>query len=457
MTNNNGDHPAPAPAPTGLRAQLHHLLPRHALFQVRITIHQLASVPLVNGEFGVKWKFKNTHKVKGKAKAPEPENDGDGDSFGSADTSIEEPQMLSAPSSNTHSTGTSTTSMLDDPQAPSTSARSGQTPWLPLREHAVTWDQSLSAVVQMSIERDTHTLLPHPFKLTVLQRVIANDPDAPHNPRLGVVDLDLAEYADSVPLSAAPKGIVTRRYLLSDSKTNATLRLSIRVEPVGASTSFIAPPLPNGEILAGVATLLSSQDDVYRTRPRALDLYAPVEKLVSSKSSIMSSKSKETTPFDIRALPRAYGPRPTESLIQALFNPAPVRDERLVSPFTRLVTADSGSVPSFPSSTSFTSSSSSRPSTSASSHSLGLTPSAENASPAMNRRVSEAVSSTVHGSLRPGHRHTSSFSPSVSPSISPSVGSSTRGSATDASTPHHWWKRNRSRSRSRAPTPVSVA
>ncbi|KAJ7773077.1 N-terminal C2 in EEIG1 and EHBP1 proteins-domain-containing protein [Mycena metata] len=451
MSNNNGDHPAPASAPTGLRAQLHHLLPRHALFQVRITIHQLASVPLVNGEFGVKWKFKNTHKVKGKAKAPEPEHDGDGDSFGSADTSIEEPQMLSPPSSNAHST--SSTSMLDDPQAPSTSARSGQTPWLPLREHAVTWDQSLSAVVQMSIERDTHTLLPHPFKLTVLQRVIANDPDAPHNPRLGVVDLDLAEYVDSVPLSAPPKGVVTRRYLLSDSKTNATLRLSIRVDPVGTSTSFIAPPLPNGEILAGVATLLSSHDDVYRTRPRALDLYAPVESVVSSKSSIKSSRSKETTPFDIRALPRAYGPRPTESLIDALFNPAPVRDERLVSPFTRLVTADWGSTPSLPSSASFTSSSS-RPSTSGSSHSPGLAPSAENASSAPNGRVSRSAG---HGSLRPGHRHTSSFTPSLSPSISPSVGNSTHGSTTDSPTPHHWWKRNRSRSRSRAPTPVSVA
>ncbi|KAF7375023.1 C2 NT-type domain-containing protein [Mycena sanguinolenta] len=310
MTNHNGD----VPHPTGLRAQLHHLIPRHALFHVRITIHQLASVPLVHGEFGARWKFKNTHKVKGKGKAkaaPEREHD-DGDSLGSADTSTEEPQIALNQASSSSTVGS------EDPQTTNTS-KSGQTGWLQLEDHSVTWDQSLSAVVQMSIERNTHRLLPHPFKLTVLQRVIAHDPDAPSNPRLGTVEIDLAEYVDSVPSASPPKGVVTRRYLLRDSKTNATLRLSIHVEPVGTPPSFTAPPLPNGEILAGVATLLSTQDDVYRTRPRALDLYAPVESAVSSsKSSPKSSKSSGVNeihqPFDIRALPRAYGPRPTESL-----------------------------------------------------------------------------------------------------------------------------------------------
>ncbi|KAJ6577206.1 N-terminal C2 in EEIG1 and EHBP1 proteins-domain-containing protein [Mycena capillaripes] len=457
MTNHNhgGDASAPA-APTGLRAQLHHLLPRHALFHVRITIHQLASVPLVHGEFGARWKFKNTHKFKGKgkAKAPEPEHDGDGDSFGSADTSTEEPHTSVAPS-NSHSASSS--SVLDA-QA-STSAR-GQTPWVPLRDHSVTWEQPLSAVVQMNIERDTHYLLPHPFKLTVVQRVVAHDPDAPSNPRLGTVEVDLAEYVDSVPLSAAPKGVVTRRYLLRDSKTNATLRLSIHVEPVGTPTPFIAPPLPNGEILAGVATLLSSHDDVYRTRPHALDLYAPVESsMQSSKSSMKSSQSKEviqTQPFDIRALPRAYGPRPTESLIEALFNPAPVREERLVSPFTKLVIAESSatSLPSLPYSTSFSSTTSSRPSTSASSRSVLLSPPAENGS-LSSGRASVAPSSNEHGSFAPsgpssvsGHGHRPSISPSVSPSAHGSAHGSANSSADGRS--HHWWNRNRNRSRSRS-------
>lgn len=54
-----------------------------------------------------------------------------------------------------------------------------------------------------------------------MQRVISGDPDAPQNPRLGAVYLNLAEYADA--------GSVTRRYLLRESKTNATLK--VRLSP----------------------------------------------------------------------------------------------------------------------------------------------------------------------------------------------------------------------------------
>lgn len=45
-------------------------MPRHALFHVRVNIHQLASVPLVKGEFGIRWKFKKvkSHKENGKDK-----------------------------------------------------------------------------------------------------------------------------------------------------------------------------------------------------------------------------------------------------------------------------------------------------------------------------------------------------------------------------------------------------
>ncbi|KAJ7018052.1 N-terminal C2 in EEIG1 and EHBP1 proteins-domain-containing protein, partial [Mycena alexandri] len=386
--------------PTGLRAQFHHLLPRHALFQVRIHIHQLASVPLVHGQFGVKWKFKNTQKVKGKSKS----RGGDTSPAGEASPPDPPPPLLGAQS---RSQSASDSGIFDaDDEQDATSTR-GQTPWLPLLDHSVSWDQSLSAVVQMSIDRDTQRLLPHPFKLKVMQRVIAGDLDAPHNPQLGVVELNLAEYVDSVPLSTAAtgsvpsKGVVTRRYLLSDSKTNATLRLSIRVEPLGASPPFTAPPLPNGEILAGVSSFLSTQEDVYRTRPRALDLYAPVE------------PSPHRTPlFDVRALPLAYGPRPTESLIDALFNPAPP------------VHAAGDGSDSF----------------------LSASYSASSGASFLSESTSSADTASVysaHGSLVP-----SSSGANLSP-----------GGAEGRA--HRWWQRNnrdrsRSRSRSRAPS-VAVA
>ncbi|KAJ7824747.1 N-terminal C2 in EEIG1 and EHBP1 proteins-domain-containing protein [Mycena olivaceomarginata] len=359
------DAPAPRPSTGGLRAHLRQLVPRHALFQVFIQIHTLASVPLVRGEFGVRWKWKNTHRApKGKERAPDPaerDPDGDADSFGST----EEPLFTA-----------------------DTIERSGQTVFLPLRDHAVTWDHPLSAVVQMSVDRTTHRLLPHPLRLKVVQRVIPGDPDAPQNPRLGVVELDLAQYADSSDVAAAgtgasnlnlsvpSKGTVTRRYLLLESKTNATLRLSVRVAPLSTSTSapsltYIAPPLPQGEILATAsASLLSTRDEVYRTRPGALDLYAPLPLPLSAPSSAASSSSSLPTPpnsqnpalknlptpsFSVHLLPHASGPAGTASLIDALFNPAPVREPAEVGPFTRLVASDlssgsaSASVISFPS------------------------------------------------------------------------------------------------------------
>ena len=48
----------PSTPSAGIRAQIGHLLPRHANFRARIQIHQISSVPFVSGEFGVRWKFK---------------------------------------------------------------------------------------------------------------------------------------------------------------------------------------------------------------------------------------------------------------------------------------------------------------------------------------------------------------------------------------------------------------
>ncbi|KAF7323935.1 C2 NT-type domain-containing protein [Mycena kentingensis (nom. inval.)] len=299
--------------PTGLKAQLHNLLPRHATFRVRTQIHHLASVPLVSGEFAVRWKFKNTQRVK------KPRT-GDEETLqvpahaqaASSSSSLDEGE----PSSSDDSKPADIFSSDDE----TTSAR-GQTAWAPLKDHSVNWEHTLSVFAQMNIDRDSHHLLPHPFKLSIVQRVVPGDPNAPRNPRLGAVDIDLAAYTDSAPLPASdpPKGVVNRRYLLRDSKTNATLRLSISIETVGTPPPFIAPPLPNGEILAGVTSLLSTHSEVFNTRPRALDLYAPAEG------------------DGLHSLTLGYGPKTTESLIDAIFNPAPVREQHLVGPFTRLV------------------------------------------------------------------------------------------------------------------------
>jgi hypothetical protein len=60
--------PLPSPSPghgpgSRLRSQISHLLPRHALFHVHLTIHQINAVPLLRGEFGVRWRFSHAREI----------------------------------------------------------------------------------------------------------------------------------------------------------------------------------------------------------------------------------------------------------------------------------------------------------------------------------------------------------------------------------------------------------
>lgn len=297
----------------GLRAQLNHLLPRHTFFRARIHIHQIANIPLVSGEFGVKWKFKNVHtpsgnkqggilgiakskSAKGKGKEENDDDDDGGDS--NSQGSGEQPsQLLSAdwrppstPSStafsasstssrtavssaastltassrsssssapysqvsstafsgstassglSSSSTGTNTPS---NPLPGSNTAARGQTAFLPLKDHNVTWDHTLDVLLRMDVERDTLNLLSSPLTLTVLQAGAghghskskgASNGHASGTSRFGVVYLDLAQYAG--------RGEVGRRYLLRNSKTNATLKvcLYIRSCKLGQTTLHI--------------------------------------------------------------------------------------------------------------------------------------------------------------------------------------------------------------------------
>lgn len=217
------------------------------------------------------------------------------------------------------------------------------------------WQHTLSTTLKFDIERDTLGLLPNPLKLVVMQRVIPDDPDGnPSNPRLGAVYLNLAEYVG--------QGSVERRYLLRESKTNATLKLTIELEHMGGETQYIPPPLPKGEILTGIAGFL--ENDVYRKRPRELDLYGPYRNQEELEFDLLGGPLRTVRPpkssrhggdqdvdqsqdgdeeegeeeeeeaFDVHRLHVAYGPKTTEALIEALFNPVKTSEKRRESPFT---------------------------------------------------------------------------------------------------------------------------
>ncbi|KAI9454513.1 N-terminal C2 in EEIG1 and EHBP1 proteins-domain-containing protein [Boletus coccyginus] len=442
----------PKPRP-GFRAHLAHLLPRHAAFTVTLTVHQLHNVPLVHGEFGLRWKIKGVtsnagngilDRVKARkasAKLCDRSHSGttvakgsDTDSASLLDAASD---AQSAPNgARLHSNGHAskrpqrpthahplpipavvvstnhpsppsmarstsyTSSIASASSASSVSSASnghpthnppgylsadwsreygdtatklhyspakGITPFVKLREHSVVWEKALKFVVEMSVGRDNDELGDCLAKLVVMQRVIAGDPDAPRNPRLGAVYLNLAQYVNA--------GAVTRRYLLRQSKTNATLKLTIHLEHTAGELTYVAPSLPKGEILSGVTGFLESSD-IYRARPRTSDLYMHASSDSSSEddldgvsgsdaSSIFSGSvasnvpsqthshdhahsdnhrhatiKKHRRPFEIAKLPTINDPRGTEKLIEALFNPVPVTLPSKVTPFTYLVEVD---------------------------------------------------------------------------------------------------------------------
>ncbi|KAH8080689.1 hypothetical protein BXZ70DRAFT_901335 [Cristinia sonorae] len=380
------------PGTHGFRNQLGSLLPRHALFQVRVHIDQLSNVPLVTGEFGVRWKFKNVQsssglfsKMKSASSSTELSRRSSGantpegphihvtddhnesadesdrqDSFDSTSThadplrrsssssNILAPYITASPPQTPTTPDINLTPLALPPSAAptitkatfshlsdSTTEARGATDWARLHNYNVTWDQHLSVVVQMDVHRETGDLLPNELKLVVMQRVIHGDPNSPQNPRMGALYLNLAEYANAGP--------VTRRYLLRESKTNATLKLTIDLEFLAGTKHYKPPPLPKGEILAEVSGLLTNNGLLSTRLARNLDLYNRGTDYAESDSSSSSSPSTSSHPampyatvdgqVDYDRLAVLNGLHTTEHLIEAIFNPVPTTSQA-PSPFT---------------------------------------------------------------------------------------------------------------------------
>ncbi|KAI0752470.1 N-terminal C2 in EEIG1 and EHBP1 proteins-domain-containing protein [Daedaleopsis nitida] len=360
----------PNPSSHGLRTQLGHLIPRHALFQVHVHIDQLSNVPLIKGEFGVRWKFKNVQSGSGLLSKMKGNRSWSGQSrgkgadrelgSGSAGTGGEDGGMYDEPEDDiegdsTHDTTEDDHSAAHSPRSPripngssdaletahppptptpiinghtnsstsvSRSEARGMTPWAHLQSYNVKWEHSVNVVVQMDVHRETGDLLPNELRLVVMQRVVSGDPDAPQQPRLGAVHLNLAEYADA--------GQVTRRYLLRQSKINATLKLTVELEHIGGEKHYKPPPLRKGEILASVSGLLSN-NGIFNTRfARELDLYVGADK-PEEENAFPYSDQRGHVQAD--RLANSYGLRTTEHLIEALFNPVP-SDSSDQTPFT---------------------------------------------------------------------------------------------------------------------------
>lgn len=173
-------------------------LPRHALFHVKVTIHQLWNVPFVNGRYSVRWKFQNVQSVRGsglKAKmrasaaasvsnltakgkgrvvsGESTESNGTGSEslFPSEDSSRS--SVMNDGASSTNPSPLLKTAFLPasengDVLEFSHDSR-GRTDYVDLRDHNVKWGQTINVLVQMDVHRDTKELQPSELKLVVEQ------------------------------------------------------------------------------------------------------------------------------------------------------------------------------------------------------------------------------------------------------------------------------------------------
>lgn len=202
----------------GFRSQIGQFLPKHVLFQVHLHIDQLSNVPLISGEFAVRWKFKNVQsssgllsKMKGNRSWPgmgrkgkgknrdtgfeievtpaEDEDEAqmeDADEESSAQESEDEftqdehtdsaefgGYLTSSPPDTPNPTATSTPASplkTNPTTSPATQSEArGMTDWAKLYSYNVKWERRLNVAVQMDVHRETGDLLPNELKLVVMQ------------------------------------------------------------------------------------------------------------------------------------------------------------------------------------------------------------------------------------------------------------------------------------------------
>ena len=191
-----------------LRSHLFNILPKHALFKVKVHIRQISNVPLLGGDFAVKWRFRNvqspggnhggllsrmkanssstTMTLKGKTKdyfpdiADSPTIQSGYPWTGNGTTGWGTPDSSSSPDypSPVGTKSSSSSSSVISPGGTSSltpalpgihSDSRGFTTWTELSDHTATWDHHVTLIVRMDVDRETFDLHESELKLTVLQ------------------------------------------------------------------------------------------------------------------------------------------------------------------------------------------------------------------------------------------------------------------------------------------------
>ncbi|GAA5906080.1 hypothetical protein JCM6882_003553 [Rhodosporidiobolus microsporus] len=151
----------------------------------------------------------------------------------------------------------------------------GSTSYVPLRSHTATFNRTICCPVQIPLRhlpanslsvrgssKAKYQLQPSPVRLSVKQEVLTEERKR-EEVKLGEVVLDLSQFVGRQGSGGKECEQRSRRYLLQDCKSNAVLKVSVKMELIDGDAAFIAPPLKSGQIpttAAAVKGLHSSQN-----------------------------------------------------------------------------------------------------------------------------------------------------------------------------------------------------
>ncbi|GAA5861887.1 hypothetical protein JCM3774_001340 [Rhodotorula dairenensis] len=125
----------------------------------------------------------------------------------------------------------------------------GKTAVVSLRSHTATFNREVSCPVSISLRSDAdskkYRLQPSPVRLSVRQQNMGEEHKLEEE-KLGEVVLDLSQF---VPRHGRSADLAKpRRYLLQGCKSNAVLRVSVKMEWLDGAQDYVAPPLKSGHM-----------------------------------------------------------------------------------------------------------------------------------------------------------------------------------------------------------------
>ncbi|KAG8807748.1 hypothetical protein FRC17_004280 [Serendipita sp. 399] len=298
--------------------------------RVVLTIHTVTNLPVLDGSYRVRWKFRDIDSkvarqfIKDQARSlagGDPTNTHHADHSASSKSS----------NNNNNTPGDSSSTDINSSSASSgpvgrksnaaniSPEERGATPYrnLQVRDHSVIFEHTVEVVAHMRVVRGE--LIGEPLKL-VVERLTDENEDSGNmkfEPRVGHKFIDLAEFVN--------EGKIRRKYLLERSKTNAMVTISLEITTLKPGMDFKKPDLRQDHLLIGrKETMTPPKRDrpltPLNTSPTALrDPTRPSLNRASSVTSTTSSSSRGHSSRGYAGLPPTRSE--TEAVIEALFNP----------------------------------------------------------------------------------------------------------------------------------------